>query len=222
MWRRLLLVSVLCIIASNQSEGKEKLFCGPRHVRYPSRSTSDQCPNNTCCVSFLQQNGTEQPWARKVPVRFKTDFAGKCIPYSQIGAGCNQYPVFADDYARIYFGQCQCAKTLYCEDQNVQAPEGYVGVCSPRPTKCQNVSMCKSDECCVSDYGIVGQKEGPGTCQTMRKLGDRCLIQNGSGRPEDMVTYSCPCMENHECGGIDVIPARFGSIGRCVAVTEST
>ncbi|KAH3873258.1 hypothetical protein DPMN_036488 [Dreissena polymorpha] len=32
--------------------------------------------------------------------------------------------------------------------------------------------MCKSDECCVSDYGIVGQNEGPGSCQTMGKPGD--------------------------------------------------
>lgn len=50
--------------------------------------------------------------------------------------------------------------------------EGYVGVCSAMNEECNNVTMCKSDECCVSDYGIVGQNEGPGSCQTMGKAGD--------------------------------------------------
>ncbi|KAH3873248.1 hypothetical protein DPMN_036478, partial [Dreissena polymorpha] len=56
---------------------------------------------------------------------------------------------------------------MYCEDQNVKAPEGYVGICAMRPTPCQNSSMCKDKECCVSDYGEVGDNMSSGKCQPM-------------------------------------------------------
>ncbi|XP_052261331.1 uncharacterized protein LOC127865526 [Dreissena polymorpha] len=214
----ILRVVVFGCIVLELSEGKKHPFCGLRRVCY----TNDDCLENRCCVSFLQANGTEQPWAKNTHKLIKKYFKGKCTPYSRKGTGCNQFQLYPADDARLSFDRCQCAKNLYCEDQNVQASEGYVGVCSTRPVECTNVTMCKSDECCVSEYGIVGQNEGPGTCQTLGKPGDRCLLKNGTGRTDKIVPYSCPCMENYYCAEVDVLPAKFGSLGRCVAIKEST
>ncbi|XP_052261302.1 uncharacterized protein LOC127865490 [Dreissena polymorpha] len=89
-----------------------------------------------------------------------------------------------------------------------------------RPTPCQNSSMCKDKECCVSDYGEVGDNMSSGKCQPMGIAKDKCLLSNPSGRPEGIVPYACPCKENHVCAEVDVIPARFGSIGKCVSTAD--
>ncbi|XP_064612669.1 uncharacterized protein LOC135476546 [Liolophura sinensis] len=163
-------------------------------------SSQNDCLKGECC--------------RNNQLRGKRSVYGVCEPLGNAGSNC--YLSLFQVSEGVY-SSCPCVRGLECKGSGlVEVPYGEMGTCV-RPS-CKSAADCGPDECCVNPNRPRGKKKRSTgyVCQSMKNIGDGCLVSYGSGVPSS-VGFMCPCKAGLTCTPSGYSDMPLGPMGTCTS-----